>query len=151
MKLWLPLAVTVIFAATAFAQTAGTITGIVVDQSGGAIAGATVTLQQGNASANQPATMTDDEGVFTLRGMRNGHYVLRIEKPRFVRQDVAVDVPATSTPIRVVLGVAGVRESVDVAVAETGIELTLETRDEAHAHAIVELVRSAGYPVTRMH
>ena len=26
------------------------------------------------------------------------------------------------------------RESVDVAVAETGIELTLETRDEAHAH-----------------
>ncbi|HEU0194496.1 MAG TPA: threonine ammonia-lyase [Gaiellales bacterium] len=43
------------------------------------------------------------------------------------------------------------RESVDVAVAETGIELTLETRDEAHAHAIVELVRDAGYPVTRMH
>jgi threonine dehydratase len=43
------------------------------------------------------------------------------------------------------------RESVDVAVAETGIELTLETRDEAHAHAVVELVRDAGYPVTRMH
>ena len=43
------------------------------------------------------------------------------------------------------------RESVDVAVAETGIELTLETRDEAHAASIVELVRDAGYPVTRMH
>ena len=42
------------------------------------------------------------------------------------------------------------RESVDVAVAETGIELILETRDEAHAHEIVELVRSSGYPVTRM-
>ncbi len=42
------------------------------------------------------------------------------------------------------------RESVDVAVAETGIELTLETRDEEHAHAIIELVRNAGYPVTRM-
>lgn len=42
------------------------------------------------------------------------------------------------------------RESVEVAVAETGIELTLETRDEAHAAAIVELVRDAGYPVTRM-
>jgi threonine dehydratase len=38
------------------------------------------------------------------------------------------------------------RESVDVAVAETGIELILETRDE-----LIELVRSAGYPVTRMH
>ena len=43
------------------------------------------------------------------------------------------------------------RESVDVAVAETGIELILETRDEAHAHEVIELVRSAGYPVTRMH
>jgi threonine dehydratase len=42
------------------------------------------------------------------------------------------------------------RESVDVAVAETGIELILETRDETHAHEIVELVRSQGYPVTRM-
>jgi threonine dehydratase len=42
------------------------------------------------------------------------------------------------------------RESVDVAVAETGIELILETRDEAHAHEIVELVRRSGYPVTRM-
>jgi threonine dehydratase len=42
------------------------------------------------------------------------------------------------------------RESVDVAVAETGIELILETRDETHAHEIVELVRRQGYPVTRM-
>ncbi len=42
------------------------------------------------------------------------------------------------------------RESVDVAVAETGIELTLETRDEAHAHTIVDLLRNAGYPVHRM-
>ncbi|MGN6380225.1 MAG: threonine ammonia-lyase [Gaiellales bacterium] len=42
------------------------------------------------------------------------------------------------------------RESVDVAVAETGIQLTLETRDEAHAHTVVELVRNAGYPVHRM-
>ena len=50
-----------------------------------------------------------------------------------------------------VLFISHHRESVDVAVAETGIELTLETRDEAHAASIVELVRDAGYPVTRMH
>lgn len=42
------------------------------------------------------------------------------------------------------------RESVEVAVAETGIELTIETRDESHAAEIVEFVRDAGYPVTRM-
>ena len=50
-----------------------------------------------------------------------------------------------------ILVVSHHRESVDVAVAETGIELILETRDEAHAHAIVEIVRAQGYPVHRMH
>jgi len=50
-----------------------------------------------------------------------------------------------------ILVVSHHRESVDVAVAETGIELILETRDEAHAHSVIELVRNSGYPVTRMH
>lgn len=49
-----------------------------------------------------------------------------------------------------ILVVSHHRESVEVAVAETGIELILETRDEAHAEQIVALVRSNGYPVTRM-
>jgi len=49
-----------------------------------------------------------------------------------------------------ILVVSHHRESVEVAVAETGIELILETRDEAHAEQIVALVRSSGYPVTRM-
>ena len=43
------------------------------------------------------------------------------------------------------------RESVDVAVAETGIELILETRDEAHAHEVSSSCADSGYPVTRMH
>jgi threonine dehydratase len=49
-----------------------------------------------------------------------------------------------------VLQVSHHRESVDVAVAETGIELILETRDEAHAEQIVALIREHGYPVNRM-
>jgi threonine dehydratase len=49
-----------------------------------------------------------------------------------------------------ILVVSHHRESVEVAVAETGIELILETRDEGHAEQIVALVRSNGYPVTRM-
>jgi threonine dehydratase len=49
-----------------------------------------------------------------------------------------------------ILVVSHHRESVEVAVAETGIELILETRDETHAEQIVALVRSHGYPVTRM-
>ncbi|MDX6535011.1 MAG: threonine dehydratase [Gaiellales bacterium] len=49
-----------------------------------------------------------------------------------------------------VLQVSHHRESVDVAVAETGIELILETRDESHAEHIVALIREHGYPVNRM-
>ena len=35
--------------------------------------------------------------------------------------------------------------------ATPGDEVILETRDEAHAHEVIELVRNSGYPVTRMH
>jgi threonine dehydratase len=49
-----------------------------------------------------------------------------------------------------VLAVSHHRESVDVAVAETGIEVIMETRDEAHAEHMVGLIREQGYPVTRM-
>jgi threonine dehydratase len=41
-----------------------------------------------------------------------------------------------------ILVVSHHRESVDVAVAETGIELILETRDEAHAEEIVHEIRT---------
>jgi threonine dehydratase len=49
-----------------------------------------------------------------------------------------------------ILVVSHHRESVDVAVAETGIELILETRDEAHAEDVVQMIRQEGYPVKRM-
>ena len=49
-----------------------------------------------------------------------------------------------------ILVVSHHRESVDVAVAETGIELILETRDETHAEDVVHMIRQEGYPVTRM-
>jgi hypothetical protein len=37
-----------------------------------------------------------------------------------------------------------------MSVAETGIELTMETRGEEHAGEIVELFEAAGYPITRI-
>ena len=49
-----------------------------------------------------------------------------------------------------ILVVSHHRESVEVAVAETGIELILETRDEGHAdqpHPLVDALRSRGLPV----
>jgi threonine dehydratase len=42
------------------------------------------------------------------------------------------------------------REGMQVSVAETEVELTLGTRDEAHASALVEAMRRWGYPVERL-
>jgi threonine dehydratase len=42
------------------------------------------------------------------------------------------------------------REGLDVPVAATGLELTLETRGEEHARELIELLRGRGYPVLRM-
>ncbi len=42
------------------------------------------------------------------------------------------------------------REGLDVPVAATGLELTLETRGEEHARELIEMLRGRGYPVLRM-
>ena len=103
--------------ASAFAQNSGTITGIVVDQSGGAVSGATVTLQDEKVPKKFSAT-TDQRGEFTLSGVSAGRHVLRVEKSQFAPARIETQVDPTATaaaPLRIALTVAGVRESVDVA------------------------------------
>jgi iron complex outermembrane recepter protein len=117
MKTLIAVLFALLVAAPLFAQTTGTITGVVVDQSGGAISGATVTLQDENGPKTIYAT-TDDRGGFTLTGVPAGRHVLRVEKSQFApaRVETSVDPTATAAaPVRVALTVAGVRESVDVA------------------------------------
>ena len=48
-----------------------------------------------------------------------------------------------------VIGVEHRREGVDIGVTETGIELTLGTRDEEHCELLVQTMRSWGYEVRR--
>lgn len=49
-----------------------------------------------------------------------------------------------------VLEVKHEREGIDLPVGDTGIELTLLTRGESHCDELLELMRSAGYPVERV-
>jgi threonine dehydratase len=49
-----------------------------------------------------------------------------------------------------VIGVEHRREGLDIGVTETGIELTLGTRDEEHCEALLETMRSWGYDVERL-
>jgi threonine dehydratase len=49
-----------------------------------------------------------------------------------------------------VIGVEHRREGVDIGVTETGIELTLGTRDEEHCEVLLQTMRSWGYDVQRL-
>jgi threonine dehydratase len=49
-----------------------------------------------------------------------------------------------------VLSVSHHREGIAMAAAETGIEITMETRGEEHAEEIVALLRAHGYAITRL-
>jgi hypothetical protein len=82
----------------ALAQTpaAGKLTVTVVDQSGGVIPNATVTvtgLQDATKTPVRPAVKTTDKGVATLEGLAPGRYAIQAEFPGFdpnVLKDVAV-------------------------------------------------------------
>ncbi len=50
-----------------------------------------------------------------------------------------------------VVDVQHVRDAVDLHVAETGVELILETRDRGHTAAIVDELRERGYQVSQQH
>jgi threonine dehydratase len=49
-----------------------------------------------------------------------------------------------------VVSVGHHREGAGIHVAETGVELTLQTRDEDHCAAVLEAMRQRGYPVQRL-
>ena len=110
----------------AFAQqTAGNITGRVLDQQGAAIPGATVT-------AKSPSTgfvrteVSDAEGVYRLNALPVGLYDLTIELAGFTtvaRKDIIVAVSQTTT-VDFNLKIATVAETVNVVAASPLIETT---------------------------
>src|SRR5918992_2975900 len=102
-----------------------TIEGRVVDASGGALPGATVTVQ--NTQTNEMATaVTNEEGNYRIPFLRPGTYTLTVELSGFqkhVRSGLRLEVGQRAA-IDVELGVGGLTETVTVTseapVLETG-------------------------------
>jgi len=101
----------------AFARTRSSIavTGIVVDESGGAIAGARITASSANGALIQTTT-SDAAGGFELRDLAPGAYTVLVEMNLFAAVAQTVTVPASGSagPLRVVLKAGGFSESVVV-------------------------------------
>jgi hypothetical protein len=94
----------------------GTITGTVLDSSGAAVPGASVTIT--NRATNSASTaVTSSEGVYTIPALPPGTYKVRVEKPGFKAAEIAEVILAvgSTTSANVTLSVGQVSETVEIA------------------------------------
>lgn len=114
--------------ANAAAQDTGVLAGVVVDETGGAIAGARVTVTVGGRPRIES---TGADGRFALAGVPAGRYVVQVSHPQFSSTRLEVQVAAgPAVDVRVVLRVEGVREDVTVTAAGGSDRLSLDTPAE---------------------
>ncbi|MFP5378513.1 MAG: TonB-dependent receptor domain-containing protein [Vicinamibacteria bacterium] len=103
------------FPLTGVAQTTATLAGRILDASGGALPGVAVTARQVETGLVR-ATVTDDEGRYTLTTLPVGAYEIRAELDGFrplVRQGVTLTLTETAV-VNLALEVGGVNEVVTV-------------------------------------
>ncbi|MGE3177978.1 MAG: carboxypeptidase-like regulatory domain-containing protein, partial [Vicinamibacterales bacterium] len=111
LALALFLMVLLIPAARGEAQSPGVVNGVVLDTSGGAISGAGVSVQDA-AGRIVARTTTAASGMFEVRDLPSGRYVVQVEQSQFElsRTDVEVAGGTAAAELRIVLEVSGVRE-----------------------------------------
>ena len=119
-------------ASAAFAQvTTGTITGTVVDNTGGAMPGVTVTATAGSTQTNR-TVVTNETGQFTIAGLSPGGYSLTVEMDGFTPMKVTLPTPLSGGEVRnlgrLTLQLGGVRETVAVTAAVTPVQTADSSR-----------------------
>jgi len=134
----------------AFARTRSSIavTGIVVDESGGAIAGARITASGANGALIQTTT-SDAAGGFELRDLAPGAYTVLVEMNLFAAVAQTVTVPASGSagPLRVVLKAGGFSESVVVTARRVETRLA-ETPQKIEVIDSTDIERSVAADLT---
>ncbi len=89
------------------------VSGTVVDDSGGAVVGAVVRLTDA-AGIERSRVQTNAAGTFVLSNVTPGAYSVTVERELFETARVDLSVAMENKPLRIVLGVAGVREAITV-------------------------------------
>ncbi|HYN24097.1 MAG TPA: carboxypeptidase regulatory-like domain-containing protein [Pyrinomonadaceae bacterium] len=111
--------VVLLSAVAVFAQSRGTLRGLVKDELGASIVGATITLI--DASGTAKTTVTNGEGVYTLGGLAPGKYFVVAAAPGFApSEQTEVDLAAGRQSLDLTLKVTIEDQKVTVA-AETPI------------------------------
>jgi vitamin B12 transporter len=130
------------------AQPAVSLSGVVVDQGGAAIAGARISATGPEESVVQTAT-ADTTGNFTLTGLRPGSYSVQIEMHLFTSTTVMVVVPVSGSlaPLRAVLSAGGYAESVVVTARRVETRLA-ETPQKVEVIDAADIARSVAADLT---
>ncbi len=120
-------------------KVSGAVQGIVIDQTGSAVAGAKVTLR--NHDTNQVRTIsTDPDGFFRIDGLPIGQYQLRLESPGFseyVNTAIAVSIGRV-TQVAARLATATVQEEITVTEQPSPIDPTQTTVTSTIDHERIE-------------
>jgi len=126
VRMALVAALAVMALAEVSAQAPLGLTGTVVDESGGAVAGAQVAIASGPGAGQ--STTTDANGGFRLTGIGAGAYVLQVSKVLFesTRVDVVIGAAAPA-PLRITLRVSTLSENVTVTGTAATDKLSLDT------------------------
>ena len=123
------VAVVLMWPAAGAAQTlTGTITGKVMDQQGGVLPGATVTLTGKTGSQMQ---VSDTRGEYRFVALNPGLYDIRAELQGFKpRGESAIDLGANKTiEVRLTLAVGGVSETVEVTASAVTVDTSTTATD----------------------
>jgi tetratricopeptide (TPR) repeat protein len=94
---FLVFVVTLAIGGAAAAQT-GRVVGIVKDESGQPIKGATVAAENPDASPRSLTATTDDKGRFAMIGLRSGIWMLTVQAPGFLSQGGELPIRAAGAP-----------------------------------------------------
>jgi hypothetical protein len=98
-----------------FAQGTGQIEGVLSDEQGGVLPGATVSLRNDNSGVTR-TIVTESDGRYVFPALSSGRYVLRVELPGFATQEVRDVVITIGLELRrdVTLKLQSVAETVTV-------------------------------------
>jgi iron complex outermembrane recepter protein len=136
---------------TPLAAQTPTIAGVVVDQSGGAIQGARVSLSS-TVGGSPTITTTNAAGEFVFAGVTSGRYVVRVERDLFR----PVEMPAlpAAAPLRITLARASLSEAVQVSYrapsSAVGTKIDVPLSDIPQSIQVVPLAVLQDRGVTRV-
>src|SRR5258708_25396026 len=103
-----------VFSTAAFAQGRANLRGLITDEFGAAIGGATVTLTDGSGA--QKTATTNADGTYSLTGLAAGKYTIHATSVGFATsEDTAVDVNgARRDPFNISLKIAAIESQVKI-------------------------------------